>query len=268
MLELQCRQHPDHHHLGVVRVDSRVCDVEGRPQFLLQFESRITGEWAGLDVHLDVELSRARVWKTAESSMDSSTSRLDIAGLMSPVTRFELDLHAQQRSGLVDGVSEVTTVEHLLHGVDARAHLLTKEPTVGSGEFSRRDLCTHCAFPLRRSTSLKAIRPVSPTNENCGGTGKNFPTPPQFSESFFYELSTPGDSYAASLQPRCGIDLCAVLGNLEVQVRAGGLATVTHGGDLLAGVDALADVDLVVVDVAVRGDRAVVVLDADPEAET
>ena len=69
---------------------------------------------------------------------------------------------------------------------------------------------------------------------------EEFPDATAVLRKFLLRVVDPGDSYAASLQPRCGIDLCAVLGNLEVQVRAGGLATVTHGGDLLAGVDALA----------------------------
>ncbi|SLA48470.1 Uncharacterised protein [Mycobacteroides abscessus subsp. abscessus] len=98
MLELQGRQHPDHHHLGVVRMDSRVC--------------------AGFDVHLDVELSELGL---ENRSVVDGFEHFTVGHRRShvPVHQVEFDLHAQQRRRLVDGVSEVTTVEHLLHGVDA-----------------------------------------------------------------------------------------------------------------------------------------------------
>src|SRR5699024_1131252 len=55
---------------------------------------------------------------------------------------------------------------------------------------------------------------------------------------------------------------------LKMQVGPGGKTSVTHTGDLLAGGDLLADADVEGFHVAVDGNGAIVVLDADPLAET
>lgn len=73
-----------------------------------------------------------------------------------------------------------------------------------------------------------------------------------------------GDDTAVA-EPCGGVGFVAgSVPHLEVQVRPGGPATVSDGGDLLAGAHALARRHLVGVDVAVDGGGAVVVLDANP----
>src|SRR4051812_38869177 len=73
---------------------------------------------------------------------------------------------------------------------------------------------------------------------------------------------------AARGEPRRRVQLLAAgVPDLEVQVRAGGVAAVAHPGDLLAGLDRLALFHREAVHVAVHADRAVGVLDAYPESE-
>ncbi|CDZ91205.1 hypothetical protein RHRU231_810006 [Rhodococcus ruber] len=73
---------------------------------------------------------------------------------------------------------------------------------------------------------------------------------------------------AASREPGQRIDLVdAVEVDLEVQVRAGGLATVAHGGDLVTRHDLLTDGHEGLVDVTVDGDGAVGVAQTHPHAE-
>ncbi|CDZ90144.1 hypothetical protein RHRU231_650007 [Rhodococcus ruber] len=72
-----------------------------------------------------------------------------------------------------------------------------------------------------------------------------------------------GDS--ACCEPLDRIDLHPVrIRGFEMQMRAGGLTSVSDGGDLLAGLHLLADRDQGLVDVPVRGGRSVVVADLDP----
>src|SRR5690625_3551838 len=53
-----------------------------------------------------------------------------------------------------------------------------------------------------------------------------------------------------------------------MQVWAGGLTALSHSGDLLTGIDMLADRHHRLVDVSVDGDQPVVVLNAYPESES
>ena len=68
-------------------------------------------------------------------------------------------------------------------------------------------------------------------------------------------------------EPRCRVD-CVAPGwvDLEVKVGASGPAAGAHAGDALAGADGLADGALNGLHVAVHGDGAVLVADADPVA--
>src|SRR4051794_32659956 len=78
------------------------------------------------------------------------------------------------------------------------------------------------------------------------------------------------DVDAALVQPRDGVDPLAVdaaLVDLEVQVRAGGLAALAEQRDLVAGLHVVADVHQDLLHVAVDGDVAVLVEDVDGQAE-
>src|SRR5699024_11310822 len=74
-----------------------------------------------------------------------------------------------------------------------------------------------------------------------------------------------GDGDAALFEPRDGVDGVDAIGvNLEVQVGAGGEATVAHAANPLAAGDALAGGNAEGLEVAVDGDGAGAVEDADP----
>src|SRR4051812_47583973 len=78
------------------------------------------------------------------------------------------------------------------------------------------------------------------------------------------------DVDAALVQPRDGVDLLAVDAasvHLEVQVRTGGLATLSEQRDRLTGLHVVADLDLDLLHVAVDGDVAVLEQDVDGQAE-
>lgn len=76
------------------------------------------------------------------------------------------------------------------------------------------------------------------------------------------------DVDAALLEPDLRVDLVAVLvPDLVMQVRAGGIAAVADGGDLIAGLDLLAGLHEALVDMTEDADGAVVLPDPDPLAE-